>query len=85
MLSEDPEKIWEKDPKIQLEKLENFWQEIIPNKSLIFFYVNYANPLEEDRKKRILIGISRVSRVGRQKFLGKNRDIKKIILYGLGV
>ncbi len=77
MLSEDQGETWISDPKIQLEKLKNFWQEIVPSKSLIFFYVNYANPLEEDRKKRILIGISRVSHIGRQKFFGKKSGYKE--------
>jgi exodeoxyribonuclease V alpha subunit len=39
------------------------------NKSLIFFYCNHGNPLDESLN-RILLGVSRISQIGPQLFFG---------------
>ncbi|MCK4798192.1 MAG: exodeoxyribonuclease V, partial [Spirochaetes bacterium] len=73
MFSSDGESTWENDPEIQLESLEEFWDsEIIePNRSLVFFYLNHANPMKDETGTRILVGIGRIKDVSSQLFFDK--------------
>lgn len=69
------EDTWENDPVIQLERLNEFWDpELIkPDHSLVFFYLNNANPMKDDPGTRILVGIGRIKNIAPQLFFGKNR------------
>jgi exodeoxyribonuclease V alpha subunit len=69
--SDDKEKEsgWVFEPDRQIELLRNFWGKLEKNKSLIFFYCNHGNPLDESLN-RILLGVSRISEIGRQLFFG---------------
>lgn len=73
MFSSDKEFTWENDPEIQLERLNEFWDpEVIkPNQSLVFFYVNHANPMKNEPGTRILVGVGRIKDVKPQLFFGK--------------
>lgn len=64
---------WENDPAIQFEKLKEFWHPdlIKPNHSLVFFYVNHANPVKDEPGTRILVGIGRIKEIGDQLYFGK--------------
>ncbi|MHA1401828.1 MAG: AAA family ATPase [Candidatus Heimdallarchaeaceae archaeon] len=64
---------WENNPKKQLKSLNEFWDKIEPGKSLVFFYVNHGNPLREEKSDRILVGIGRISKMGKQMYFGKKR------------
>lgn len=61
---------WVYEPDRQLVLLKNFWGRFENGRSLIFFYCNQGNPLEENLN-RILIGVSRIKRIGPQLFFGK--------------
>lgn len=49
----------------RLENAKNFFKEITPDKSLIFYYANLSNPFSTDEKRRyVIVGISRVKKLG---------------------
>ena len=60
---------WVFEPDRQIALLRNFWGNLEKNKSLIFFYCNHGNPLDESLN-RILLGVSRISEIGPQLFFG---------------
>ena len=44
---------------------QDFFAELEPGKSLIFYYANFSNPFtEEDERKYVLIGIARLKEIG---------------------
>ena len=61
---------WVFEPDRQIELLRNFWGKLEQKKSLVFFYCNHGNPLDESLN-RILLGVSRISQIGPQLFFGK--------------
>jgi len=69
---DDPDKQggWVFEPDRQLALLSNFWGRLEKNRSLIFFYCNQGNPLEEGLN-RVLVGVGRISNIGPQLFFGK--------------
>lgn len=73
MFSSNNDSTWENDPVKQLEHLNEFWDpEVIKkNHSLVFFYVNNANPMKDEPGTRILVGIGRIKEVGPQLYFGK--------------
>lgn len=60
---------WVFEPDRQMELLKNFWGKLEKDKSLIFFYCNHGNPLDENLN-RILLGVSRISNIGPQLLFG---------------
>ena len=56
----DKEFGWVFEPDRQIELLRNFWGKLEKGSSLIFFYCNHGNPLDESLN-RILLGVSRIS------------------------
>ena len=65
----DKEFGWVFEPDRQIELLKNFWGKLEKDKSLIFFYCNHGNPLDESLN-RILLGVSRISHIGPQLYFG---------------
>lgn len=65
----DKEFGWVFEPDRQRELLKNFWGKLEKEKSLIFFYCNHGNPLDESLN-RILLGVSRISQIGPQLYFG---------------
>lgn len=61
---------WVFEPDRQIALLKNFWGKLEKNRSLIFFYCNHANPLDE-ALNRILLGVGRISEIGPQLFFGR--------------
>ena len=54
---------------------DRFFAEIEDNESLIFYYANYSNPFsEEERPRYILLGVSRVKKVGDRLIYDKSND-----------
>ena len=49
---------------------QNFWGKFEQGNSLIFFYCNHGNPLDESIN-RILLGVGRISNIGPQLYFGK--------------
>lgn len=63
----------------RLEKAREYFGEIEPDHSLIFYYANYSNPFSEDEAKRyVLIGLSRVKALGEELYYeGCSREVKE--------
>lgn len=68
--TKDKEFGWVYEHDRQVELLRNFWGKLEKDKSLLFFYCNHGNPLDEGLN-RILLGVSRISRIGPQLYFGK--------------
>lgn len=69
---DDPNKQigWIYEPDRQLDLLNNFWKQLEKDHSLVFFYCNQGNPLDESLN-RILVGVGRISNIGSQQFFDK--------------
>ncbi len=53
------------DPVKRREGARAFFEAITPGRSLIFYYANYANPLnQQDERRYVLVGASRVREIG---------------------
>ena len=50
--------------------LKEFWGRLEKNHSLVFFYCNQGNPLDENLN-RLLVGVGRISSIGPQQFFGQ--------------
>ena len=63
----------------RLELAKAFFAEIECNKSLVFHYANYSNPLsEEDAKRYVVVGLSRVKKLGQITYYpGTDAETKK--------
>jgi len=63
----------------RLANAREFFEAIQPDKSLIFYYANYSNPFSEEESKRyVLVGLSRVKAIGEELFYeGCSDDVKK--------
>lgn len=61
---------WVYEPDRQRELLKHFWNKIEPSKSLVFYYLNQANPLSEQHS-RVVVGIGRIKNVGQQIYFGQ--------------
>jgi hypothetical protein len=61
---------WIYEANRQIKLLNQFWSKIEAGSSLIFFYCDHGNPID-DRLDRILLGAGRISHVGPQLFFGK--------------
>ena len=60
MFSSEEGTTWESDPEKQRERLDEYFEAIENEKSLVFFYANHGNPLVEDAGDRLLIGVARI-------------------------
>lgn len=49
----------------RLEAAKNFFKQVTPNESLVFYYANKSNPFsEEDDRNFVVVGISKVKKIG---------------------
>ncbi len=60
---------WVFEPDRQRELLKRFWAKLEAGRSLVFYYCNHGNPLDENTR-RIIIGVGRVAEVGPQLYFG---------------
>lgn len=60
---------WAFEPDRQRELLKRFWGKLEPKNSLVFYYCNHGNPLDENAP-RIVVGVGRVAEVGPQLHFG---------------
>jgi len=60
---------WVFEPDRQRELLKRFWGKLEPQSSLVFYYCNHGNPLDENTP-RIVIGVGRIAEVGPQLYFG---------------
>lgn len=49
------------DPEVREKLITQYFAQFEKGKSLVFFYLNYDNPLNPERKKYVLVGVSRLS------------------------
>lgn len=62
---------WVMEPDRQRELLKQFWGKLEPDRSLVFYYCNHGNPLDENTS-RIIVGVGRTAAVGPQLYFGTN-------------
>ncbi|MCY3932427.1 MAG: AAA family ATPase [Acidobacteria bacterium] len=60
---------WIFEPDRQRALLTRFWGKLKPRSSLIFYYCNHGNPLDENTR-RIVVGVGRIEEVGPQLYFG---------------
>ena len=60
---------WVFEPDRQRELLKEFWGKLERNKSLVFYYCNHGNPLDENAS-RIIIGVGKIARISPQIYFG---------------
>ena len=63
------------------ENIKAFFGAIQPSRSLVFFYLNYDNPLNSERRKYVLVGAAEVDEVSPQLQWGRI-DESKARIYG---
>jgi exodeoxyribonuclease V alpha subunit len=63
---------WVYEPDRQRALLKHFWEKIEPRKSLIFYYCNQGNPLDENTA-RLVVGVGRIAAVGPQVYFGTKK------------
>lgn len=60
---------WVREPDRQYELLQRFWEKLEAGNSLIFYYCNHGNPIDENAS-RIIIGVGRIAEVAPQLYFG---------------
>ena len=60
---------WVFEPDRQRELLKRFWAKLEAHNSLVFYYCNHGNPLDENTP-RIIVGVGRVTDLGPQLYFG---------------
>ncbi|MBA2244937.1 MAG: AAA family ATPase [Gemmatimonadetes bacterium] len=60
---------WVTEADRQRELLRHFWKKVEAGRSLIFFYCNHGNPLDESTP-RVIVGVGRVKEMGPQLYFG---------------
>lgn len=66
---QERKKGWVYEPDRQRDLLRYFWAKIEAKRSLVFYYCNQGNPLDEEAL-RIVVGVGRVAEVGPQLYFG---------------
>jgi ATP-dependent exoDNAse (exonuclease V) alpha subunit len=56
---------WVMEPERQTALLRSFWGKLTPNQSLVFFYCDKANAVD-DSVRKLIVGIGRIKEVGEQ-------------------
>lgn len=61
------------------EAAQEFFREIIPDKSLAFYYTNYSNPFSEnDQNLYVIVGVSRIKAVGEElTWIGQSPEMEQ--------
>lgn len=60
---------WVYEPDRQRELLQRYWAKLEVGKSIIFYYCNHGNPLDENAS-RVVVGVGRVVDLGSQMYFG---------------
>lgn len=66
---------WVYEPDRQRALLDNFWGKLEAGGSLIFYYVNQGNPIDE-AASRILVGVGRLKELGPQLYFGTKKNFE---------
>ena len=63
------------DYDVRLQNAKDYFAQIEPGKSLIVYYANYSNPLnQQDDRRYVIIGLSRIKKVADIRFYDKAED-----------
>ena len=62
---------WVQEPERQIALLNHFWGKLLLGSSLVFFYSNQGNPLDE-QSARVVVGVGRLSDIGPQLYFGQH-------------
>ena len=62
---------WVQEPERQIALLDYFWGKLSLGSSLVFFYSNQGNPLDE-QSARVVVGVGRLSDIGSQLYFGQH-------------
>jgi len=65
----DKDEGWIYEPDRQIKLFDHFWGQLEPSESLIFYYVNQGNPVDENAS-RIIVGVGRLKEIGDQVYFG---------------
>ena len=60
---------WVFEPDRQRDLLQRFWTKLDVGNSLVFYYCNHGNPIDENTS-RIIVGVGRIAELGRQLYFG---------------
>lgn len=60
---------WVFEPDRQRALLNRFWGKLEPHRSLVFYYCNHGNPVDENTA-RIIVGVGRIADLGPQLYFG---------------
>ena len=64
---------WVFEPDRQRKLLKRFWGKLETENSLVFYYCNHGNPLDENTP-RLIVGVGRIAEVGPQLYFGKTSE-----------
>jgi exodeoxyribonuclease V alpha subunit len=64
---------WIEEPDRQNVLLGHFWKKIQPGESLVFYYCNDGNPVDE-LSKRLIVGVGRIKELGQQLFFNSRTE-----------
>ena len=67
--NQTPNSGWVGEPSRQRALLKRFWAKLETDSSLVFYYCNHGNPLDEDTP-RIVVGVGRIVEMGPQLYFG---------------
>lgn len=67
------------DPIRRQARAEQYFADITPDRSLIFYYANYSNPFSEDDSQHyVIVGVSRVKTVGQEiRWLNQSAEMEE--------
>ncbi len=68
---------WIFEPDRQRDLLKRFWGKLELQRSLVFYYCNHGNPLDENTP-RIVVGVGRVAEIGPQLYFGTTAEYKDL-------
>ena len=71
--SQNNNRSWIQEPERQIDLLNHFWEKLSIGSSLVFFYSNHGNPLDE-HGDRVIVGVGRLSEIGPQLFFGQHLE-----------
>ena len=66
---------WVVEPERQRALLKRFWAKLEAQGSLVFYYCNHGNPLDEDTP-RIVVGVGRIAEMGPQLYFGTTQKYR---------
>lgn len=66
---------WVREPNRQRALLKRFWAKLEADESLVFYYCNQGNPLDENAR-RIVVGVGRIAEIGPQLYFGTTPEYR---------